>query len=280
MRVAVCTMSYNEDITLPIWMKYYGGLFGRQNLFVIDHGSTDGSTEGVPGINLIKLPRTPFSDLKRSKMVSDLCENLLNFYDYFIYTDTDEFLCVNPQKYKNLNAYLQEVNPEYETAIGINLFHSFEQEPEFNASRRVLSQREYVYFMASMCKTLVTRKPIQWGGGFHTCDKHQKFGEIYNFHLKYMDRGIALDRLRVLRDIPREGNFGTHQMIPDLELMRMYNQINSRHRGDDFEFSANIDELLSFVELNDSGKYAYSLDYKGSTPYHLRRIPEVFKGVF
>jgi hypothetical protein len=126
----------------------------------------------------------------------------------------------------------------------------------------------------------VTRKPIQWGGGFHTCDKHQKFGEIYNFHLKYMDRGIALDRLRVLRDIPREGNFGTHQMIPDLELMRMYNQINSRHRGDDFEFSANIDELLSFVELNDSGKYAYSLDYKGSTPYHLRRIPEVFKGVF
>ena len=92
MRVAVCTMSYNEDITLPIWMKYYGGLFGRQNLFVIDHGSTDGSTEGVPGINLIKLPRTPFSDLKRSKMVSDLCENLLNFYDYFIYTDTDEFL--------------------------------------------------------------------------------------------------------------------------------------------------------------------------------------------
>ncbi|WP_176562766.1 glycosyltransferase family 2 protein [Paracoccus liaowanqingii] len=278
--MAVFTMSYNEDVTLPIWVKYYGGLFGRENLFVIDHGSNDGSTEGLHGVNLIKLPRTAFSDLKRSKMISDLCENFLNFYDYFIYTDTDEFLCVDPSKHKDLKTYLQEVRPEYETAIGLNIFHSFDEEPEFNSSRKVLSQRNYVYFMASMCKTLITKEPIKWGGGFHTCDKRQSFGEVYNFHSKFMDRGIALDRLRVLRNIPRDGNFGNHQMILDHDLMLAYAQINSRHRGSDFEFSENINELLSLVELDASGKYVYDLDYNGDTPYHLRKIPETFKGVF
>lgn len=279
-RFAVFTMAYNEGIILPLWVNYYGRIFGRESLYIFDHGSDDGSTLGLEGVNIIPLPRTPFSDIKRSHLISDTCKNFLNFFDYFIYTDTDEFLCVDPQRHNNLKTYLEDCQPDYETSIGLNLFHSFDDEAEINLARPILAQRNYAYFLAAMCKTHITRIPTKWGGGFHDCDHPQRFGEVYNIHLKQMDRNVALDRLRFLRNITREGIFGNHQMIQDAEMKKIFFQINTRQRVDDFDFAPQTAEIMSRVKENHAKMFAFDVDYKPSHPPHLRFIPEQFKGVF
>ncbi|WP_169308825.1 glycosyltransferase family 2 protein [Paracoccus gahaiensis] len=280
MRTAVMTMAYNEGVILPKWVKYYGQIFGKENLFIFDHGSDDGSTENLGAVNIIKLPRTPFSDIVRSKMISSFSASFLSFFDYFIYTDADEFLCVDPVKYINLKNYLHVKAPEHVTAIGLNIFHSFEDEAPLNISRPVLTQRSYAYFLPSMCKTLITKKPTNWGGGFHACNHRQNFDEVYNFHLKQMDREIALDRLRILRSIERDGDFGTHQRIEDAKMNLIFKQINSRDREDNFDFSFEIEELEENISKNHADKYIFNVDYQSRHRNNLRKIPEQFKGIF
>ena len=33
---------------LPLWVNYYGGQFGAENLYVVDDNSEDGSTDDLP----------------------------------------------------------------------------------------------------------------------------------------------------------------------------------------------------------------------------------------
>lgn len=279
MAVAVCTMSYNEKVVLPLWINYYGNLFGFKNLFVFDHGSNDGSTENLEHINLIRLPRTPYSDRVRRLLVSDLCKNFLNFYDYFIYTDTDEFLCCDPQSHTNLRSYLEERQPEYVTAIGLNLIQCAEDSP-IDVSRPILGQRKFAYFLPAMCKTLITRTPIVWGGGFHACDKRQRFDGVFNFHLKQMDKGHALNRLRVLREVERDRAFAKHQLIADEELENRLSRISSRARTKDFDFTKETKELLATVKQTHVGSHLFDKDSERRSSKQLRLIPERFEGIF
>src|SRR5438132_5203078 len=96
MKIAIVTMVYNERVNLPIWIRPYSAHCPGAALFVIDHGSDDGSTQGLPGINLIPLPRTPFDDQTRTEFVTDFQHALLRFYDIVIYTDCDDMLVADP----------------------------------------------------------------------------------------------------------------------------------------------------------------------------------------
>ncbi len=51
------TMAYNEATMLPLWLRHYERQVGAENCYVLDHGSSDGSTVGI-NANLIRLPRT------------------------------------------------------------------------------------------------------------------------------------------------------------------------------------------------------------------------------
>ncbi|MBV8156265.1 MAG: hypothetical protein JO278_01335, partial [Dyella sp.] len=63
-KVAAFTMVYNESLNLPIWLRYYGSLLGRENLFVLDDGSDDRSTETL-SCNRIRLPRCDKDEVRR-----------------------------------------------------------------------------------------------------------------------------------------------------------------------------------------------------------------------
>ena len=76
MATAVITYVYNEKTNLPIWIKYYGSLFGIENLFIADRGSTDGSTDNLGGANLLgAAPRVRRG--KKTDFVSSLQRCLL-----------------------------------------------------------------------------------------------------------------------------------------------------------------------------------------------------------
>jgi hypothetical protein len=94
--VAVFTMVYNEPRNLPLWTRYYGEQFGHENCWVLDHGSTDGSTDSLP-CHRARLPRDPMDSLRRAQRCSAFQHFLLRVYDTVIYVDSDEFLVPDPR---------------------------------------------------------------------------------------------------------------------------------------------------------------------------------------
>jgi hypothetical protein len=91
-KVAAVTMVYNEDVYLPIWMKHYSRQVGVENCYVVDHGSTDGSTENLGRCNVLRIPRSPYDPFKQSAFNSEFCSSLLHWYDWVVYSDVDELV--------------------------------------------------------------------------------------------------------------------------------------------------------------------------------------------
>ncbi len=55
--LAVVTMCYNEPDFLPIWLDYYRRQVPVEHLYVVDHGSDDGSTSVIPSLRHRKFQR-------------------------------------------------------------------------------------------------------------------------------------------------------------------------------------------------------------------------------
>ena len=43
--LAAVTMVYNEPEFIPLWIKYYGEQVGKENCYIVDNGSDDGSLD-------------------------------------------------------------------------------------------------------------------------------------------------------------------------------------------------------------------------------------------
>ncbi|MFD1508691.1 hypothetical protein [Lacimonas salitolerans] len=55
-RVAVITTVRDDDFFLNKWVEYYGGFFGKEALYVINHGNQAAVREIAAGCNLFPIP--------------------------------------------------------------------------------------------------------------------------------------------------------------------------------------------------------------------------------
>ena len=60
-RCALLTMTRNESVMLPVWLRYYLKWFRDEDIFVLDHDSTDGSTDKL-GVNIISIHNDKYND--------------------------------------------------------------------------------------------------------------------------------------------------------------------------------------------------------------------------
>jgi Glycosyl transferase family 2 len=134
MHVAIVTMVYNERVNLPIWIRHYTRHCPGATLFVIDHGSDDGSSQGLSGVHLVPVPRTPFDDQTRTELVADFQHALLRLYDVVIYTDCDEMLVADPRLHASLASFLAGTNSDVIAPIGLNVHHLLGFEPPIDLS--------------------------------------------------------------------------------------------------------------------------------------------------
>ncbi|RAI00865.1 hypothetical protein DLJ53_16665 [Acuticoccus sediminis] len=279
MRICVWTMVYNESFNLPIWLRYYGRQFGEENLFVVDHGSDDGSTDNIGAANRIRLPRSEVTVARTQHFMTEMCTQMLKFYDYFIYTDCDELLVVDPKTHGSLRDYINMSRIGYLTGIGLNVVQNIKTEQEIDPEKPILQQRQYAQFVEPMCKTLVTRVPISWDGGYHFCDKTPVFGAVYNLHIKRVDVGVTLRRAALIRTVPRSDGGGVHQRLPDEELKAGFEHFSKRELSESFDFS---NETRQFsAKLGPVGRYiGYRQDQKRQDGKAMHRIPESFRDLF
>lgn len=195
MRIAALTFVYNEAVNLPIWRSYYGGQFGDENLFIIDRASDDGSTDDMGAATVLRLPHTPFDDTKKAACMSAFQAGLLTHYDAVVCGDCDEIVVADPEIYSGLVEYVSKMDGDYATCCGVDVLHVIDREGPIDMSRPILSQRSFGRFQSVGCKTLMTRIPIKWVPGLHACDKRPAIDpHLINFHLKWMDYGLAVNR--------------------------------------------------------------------------------------
>lgn len=219
-KLAAVTMAYNEKTKLPRWIAHHARqVGGAEHLFVLDHGSDDGSTSNLGATKIISVPRDPVNghtQVWRTEFVSEFCSNLLQDYEYVMYCDTDELVIGHPERYSSILDYVSKVeNPTY--AIGFDVLHDAQNEQNLD-ERPILEQRRKLQFVASMCKSVIIKQPTRWVPGFHSSSNTPSYGDLLLFHLRYADQMEGFERLALTRSIRRpddKGAIGDHQKISD-----------------------------------------------------------------
>ena len=180
-RIAAITMARNDEFFLSRWIKYYGDLFGTENLYIYLDGTDQETPENAGNAHVTKLPHTDMSrsagDKYRINLISDLANKLLAEYDIVIGCDCDEFLVVDPNCKMNLAQYLsqQEFNTTL-SGLGLDVGQHLTHEKTLDTSKQFLSQRQYALLSTRYTKPVVINRPVRWGSGFHRIKNH-------NFHI-------------------------------------------------------------------------------------------------
>jgi len=269
MNVAAITFVYNESVNLPIWIGYFGKLFGRRNLFVIDLGTTDGSTDNLGEVNLLRVPRKEFDEYQKTGIINSLQQGLLNYFDTVIYTDCDELVVPDLSVYADLNDYLARKEFECVSCVGLNVQHMISIEDPLDLSKPILAQRRFARFLSSTCKPAVTRVPLTWANGLHHCDRRPRIDpELFMIHTKWMDYSLAMIRQKISREARYSertvtAQLGAHSRYDSERFVRegFFDPVNVMHRDGlaPFDFTAEIAAIEERTVEHD-GTYLIPMD--------------------
>jgi hypothetical protein len=240
-------MAYNEAAMLPFWARHYARQVGSDHCYVIDHGSQDPLVL-PPGMNVLRLPRSPHDDVRRAQFISEFCASLLGYYDWVIHTDADELALADPAYFPDLPSFCGSVGASTITSIGLDVQHTA-GEPPLDPSRSSGSQRGWARFTSAMCKPVLTRQPLRWGPGFHCSDQPLVFDRLYLFHLHWADRDIGLQRLAKTRIMPwADEQFGAHQRVSDAEWLSVFNGMAAFPPQDVVDFDPTIAPIHPWLQ--------------------------------
>jgi Glycosyl transferase family 2 len=195
-RAAVVTMVRDEAVFLPIWLGYYSRFFAAEDIYVLDHGTVDGSTDGV---GFVCVPVThPVVDWGWHRDVLQRKQHeLLRSYDSVLVTDVDEIVAPDPA-IATLRDYLDAFDRPFVTCSGREIIHQPDCEPPFDPTRAVLEQRAWWFANPAYSKPLLAREPMHWHGGMHARvdGAVDEDGVLHLLHLHRMDYELCLARHR------------------------------------------------------------------------------------
>ncbi len=282
MATAAVTFVYNETFNLPIWIRHYGREFGPENLFVVDRSSDDGSTEGLGAVNVIRIPRTPFDEEKKTRIMTDFHSALTAAYDAVVVTDCDEMLVVDPAYPGTLNDYVAGMEESTVNAIGIDVLHVLTMDFPLEAGAPILSQRSFGKFTSAECKQLIGKAPMRWLPGLHATNRPPRFDtRLFLFHLKWVDYGASIARQRinlatVWSDDALSSRPDTHHRYGVERFMRQgflrQLALIEQTKCFDFTFEQEIEEIRSRTVQDHQGFFRFPLDIS-----KIVKIPERFQ---
>lgn len=284
MKVFAATFAYNETFFLPRWVAYYGSQLGFENLFIIDHGSTDLSLVGLGRVNIIRVPRDSYDEVQRIEFASHFHAAMLKYYDAGFVTDVDEFVVAEPTKYRTLVEFAANTETEAPACVGLDLFHVRHSEPNFMESIPILFQRRHVLFDSWMCKRSFGRKPMRFGGGFHTSDQPVEFDEnLFLIHIKNFDYSYRQVRQAVTAKWDYSSDFGAHARREAGYVDEVFDMVDKMviegRITYDLGFSEEIAKCEKRTVLNPSGEYDFNLN-GGFRSRDIRVLPLHFRGLF
>jgi hypothetical protein len=228
-RGAVFTIAQNEIRFLPLWLGHYRRDFDAADIYVLDHGSTDGSTESLDQhCNVVAVHREKsFDHMWLKGTVEDFQAFLLRSYETVLFAEVDEFVVADPDRYAGLGAYIEGLREPAACCTGYSVVQHPE-EPPLRFDAPVLPQRRYWHRSPKYSKRLIGRIPLAWNIGFHTefnAPAIQPDPHLYLIHLHRVDYEYCLERHRssASRPWPEEDlqwNLGWHQRVVEPDEFR------------------------------------------------------------
>lgn len=193
---AVLTIVRNEAVFFPIWLRYYARFFDASDIYILDHGSTDGSTMGE-GFVRIPVDHPVVDVLWVRDTVQAHQHRLLERYNAVLYVDVDEIVAPDPQ-WGTLGDYIGKFTGEIARCRGYEIIHLRDAEPPLDLTRPVMEQRFHWFSNPMYAKPALARIPLQWSPGFHDCRglKQEPDPNLYMIHLHRMDYELCRARHR------------------------------------------------------------------------------------
>ncbi|GHF55857.1 glycosyltransferase family 2 protein [Seohaeicola zhoushanensis] len=188
---AALTMVRDDAFFLKAWLHHYGGLFGRENCYVVNHGRGEEVARLAEGCNVIGIPGDHHKnfDMKRWRMLNNFVMGLRCYYTHVVVGDVDELVVLDPEAGTDLKTWLEgQPNDRVLTPLGLEVIHRIDIEPE-PVAERVLGPRMHVRHAPHYSKPCVVSAgtKIARGGHFTQYDKLHTPEHLYLLHLKYCD---------------------------------------------------------------------------------------------
>lgn len=197
--VAVLTICRDDHFYLKRFVAYYGGLFGRENIYVLSHADTPQVREIAQGCNVIAIPDTQTNNftILKSRTMNHFKDGLRQWYKHVIVVDVDEFLVVDPAAGMNLRMWLEEApTGTFYSAMGMEIVHLRDREPA-PVDDGIIGPRMFAQIDLHYAKPCIVSAPgkIARGGHYATHPKLDLPDFLYLFHMKFCDFGVFQDTL-------------------------------------------------------------------------------------
>jgi hypothetical protein len=199
-RRAAFTIVKDEQVMLPVWLGYYGRYFDPGDLYVLDHGSSDGSTAGLDGrCRVVPVHRDAAIDHAWLRSTVEAFQAfLLRSYETVLFADVDELVVADPQAHAGLDAYIEAFTKPAVRCVGFNVVQQ-PDEPPLRFDTPLLAQRRYWHASLKYSKRLLARIPLHWSVGFHhelNAPDDPPDPELVLVHLHRADFDVCLARHR------------------------------------------------------------------------------------
>ena len=219
-RRAVLTIVHNEPVFLPIWLGYYSRFFAPEDIYVVDHDTSDSST-ACEGFVRIPVSHGTVDHTWMVRTIEAKQHELLDRYEVVLVTDVDEIVAPVPE-WGTLGQYIDRFDEEFVNCLGYEVIHLVDREGPFDPSRPVLDQRGYWFANDAYSKPALATGPMRWEPGFHSREdgRLRLDPDLFLIHLHRMDYEICLARHRYRRGRPWNAldvaeNWASHNRIID-----------------------------------------------------------------
>ncbi len=194
-------MVHDDAFFLERWVKYYGDMFGRDALYVINHGHNPEVARIAEGCNILGLPGGLGEkfEVRRWRLFNGLQQGLQQYFKYVIVGDVDEYVVADPLMGKSLLEFLRD-GPARQiyTPLGLEVLHCPTRETDA-ITGPILGPRRFVRVNLHYAKPCVMGRvnKIARGGHYVAYNKLHADPSLYLFHMNYCDIGqysAAMDR--------------------------------------------------------------------------------------
>jgi hypothetical protein len=155
----------------------------------LNHQTTDNSIDGLNCNIILVENEIVFNHEWLKNTVENFQKVLLTKYEIVVFAEIDEFIV--PQQLP-LNEYLDNMQSDYVTCIGINLLDS---DVSYDSNKMILSTKKYCSLVPNFNKTLITKIPLNYIVGFHETNKPTNIDNgLFLVHLHYFDLSVFYER--------------------------------------------------------------------------------------